>query len=175
MIESRDSTFDASFEAGDVVGLVRWLRGNGIDIWVDGGWCVDALLGRQTRAHRDLDIAVSHRDNPELRRLLLSRSYAEEYRDGSAAWMYVMKAPDGKEVDVHVFEYDERGNNIYGIEYPFGALTGTGVIDGQEVSCISAEWMFRFKTAYQPQEKDLRDVQALAERYGYIVPDTHRE
>ena len=29
----------------------------GIEVWVDGGWGIDALLGLETRAHRDLDLA----------------------------------------------------------------------------------------------------------------------
>lgn len=28
----------------------------GIRYWLDGGWGVDALVGRQTREHRDVDI-----------------------------------------------------------------------------------------------------------------------
>lgn len=30
----------------------------GLRTWVAGGWGVDALLGRQTRVHRDLDLAL---------------------------------------------------------------------------------------------------------------------
>jgi lincosamide nucleotidyltransferase A/C/D/E len=30
----------------------------GVRAWLDGGWAVDALLGRQTRLHSDLDLAV---------------------------------------------------------------------------------------------------------------------
>ena len=36
-----------------VVGL---LEADGIDVWLDGGWGVDALLGQQTREHDDLDL-----------------------------------------------------------------------------------------------------------------------
>jgi lincosamide nucleotidyltransferase A/C/D/E len=39
----------------------------GIEIWVDGGWGVDALLGEQTRPHKDLDIAIQQKDVPQLR------------------------------------------------------------------------------------------------------------
>ena len=41
-----------------VLDLYNWLNENNIAVWIDGGWCVDALLGRQTREHADLDIAV---------------------------------------------------------------------------------------------------------------------
>jgi lincosamide nucleotidyltransferase A/C/D/E len=86
-----------------------------------------------------------------------------------------MKNLEGLQVDVHVFEYDEYGKNVYGIEYPYGSLTGKGTLEGQEVNCVAPEWMFRFKTAYQPAEKDVSDVHALAIKYGLEVPESHRE
>ena len=84
-----------------------------------------------------------------------------------------MKNDNGKQVDVHAFEYDEVGKNVYGIEYPYGSLTGKGTINGQEVNCIAPEWMFKFKTAYEPKDKDKRDVNALADKFGYSVPSSH--
>ncbi|RAG83146.1 hypothetical protein DN069_23880 [Streptacidiphilus pinicola] len=54
------------------------------------------------------------------------------------------------------------------------ALTGTGVLVERTVRCVAPEWMFRFKTAYPPAEKDLWDVRALAEQYGSEIPATHR-
>jgi lincosamide nucleotidyltransferase A/C/D/E len=41
-----------------------------IDVCIDGGWGVDALLGRQTRKHEDLDIAIPHKDVMIVRTLL---------------------------------------------------------------------------------------------------------
>ena len=34
--------------------------------WIAGGWAVDLALGRQTRPHGDIDIAVLRRDQPAL-------------------------------------------------------------------------------------------------------------
>lgn len=160
--------------ADDILILYQWFAKNGITIWIDGGWCIDALLGRQTREHPDLDIAVHRKDNRQLRELLESKGYHEERRNDSAEWMYVMKNTDGKQVDVHAFEYDNDGNNTYGIEYPYGSLTGKGTINGHSVNCIAPEWMFKFKTAYEPQEKDLKDAQALAIKFGFELPNTHK-
>ena len=39
-----------------------FLNKNNIDVIIDGGWGVDALLGEQTRTHDDLDVAVQHED-----------------------------------------------------------------------------------------------------------------
>lgn len=45
-------------EAEEVLSLYNFLEENGIKIIIDGGWCTDALLEKQTRSHNDLDIAV---------------------------------------------------------------------------------------------------------------------
>jgi len=157
----------------DVLAVYDFLNQNHITIWVDGGWCIDALLGEQTREHADLDIAVHRKDNAKLRDLLETKGFQEQKRNDSAEWVYVMKNAEGKQVDVHAFEYNEVGKNVYGIEYPYGSLTGKGIINGQEVHCISPEWMFRFKTAYAPKDKDKKDVNALAHKFGYPVPVSH--
>lgn len=38
--------------------LYRLLLENGIQTWVVGGWGVDALYGKQTRSHKDLDLII---------------------------------------------------------------------------------------------------------------------
>ena len=63
--------------AEDVVAFVRLCKEHGIDIVIDGGWGVDALLGEQTRRHEDLDIAMQHADTTALRELLEARGYRE--------------------------------------------------------------------------------------------------
>jgi lincosamide nucleotidyltransferase A/C/D/E len=50
-----------------------------IDLHIDGGWGVDALLGRQTRTHADLDIAVNRQDVAQIRFLLDLKLKAIEY------------------------------------------------------------------------------------------------
>jgi lincosamide nucleotidyltransferase A/C/D/E len=156
-----------------VLDLYNWFNENGIAVWIDGGWCIDALFGKQTREHTDLDIAVHRKDNVKLRKLLENNGYKEEKRNDSSEFMYVMKNKNGKSVDIHVFEYDENGKNIYGIEYPFGSLMGIGIIDGCEVNCISPNFMFQFKTEYEPKEKDLHDVRILGEKFGFELPNRY--
>lgn len=51
----------------DVTEIVGGLAADGITVWVDGGWCVDALVGLELREHGDLDIAVSRADEKALR------------------------------------------------------------------------------------------------------------
>lgn len=39
----------------DVVEVFNALKDAGVDVWLDGGWAVDALLGKQTRPTRKTD------------------------------------------------------------------------------------------------------------------------
>ena len=78
-----------------------------------------------------------------------------------------MISEPGTSIDIHVFKYDQDGNNTYGIEYPFGSLTGTGTINGQSVNCIDPTFMLQFKTGYESKEKDLMDIRALCENFGF--------
>jgi hypothetical protein len=53
--------------AKDAIALYSLSEKEGIKVWIDGGWAVDALLGRQTRNHADLDIALETRFLERLR------------------------------------------------------------------------------------------------------------
>ena len=150
----------------DAIRIYQLLATHGIKVWVDGGFCVDALVGRATREHSDLDIAVERGDAERLCAVLATDGFSRLSREDSSAWSFVLS--DGRRnVDVHVFAYDESGKNVYGIEYPFGSLTGTGDIDGVKVACVAPEWMFRFKAAYPPTAKDIADLAALANHFGF--------
>ncbi len=154
-----------------VLRLYNWFKENGITVWIAGGWCTDALLGEQTREHDDLDIAVDRKNNMRLRKLLMDNGYSDINRDDSSEFMYVMQNEMGHAIDIHAFEYDKNGKVIYGIEFPFGSLSGTGIINGQEVNCIDPTFMFHFITCYEPREKDLQDVRALSDKYGFELPE----
>ncbi|MEU8275619.1 nucleotidyltransferase domain-containing protein [Microbispora bryophytorum] len=161
-------------DAETVCGIYDYLAEREVRIWIDGGWCVDALLGKQTREHPDLDVAVDHKDEVEFAALMQGLGYTKRRDGDDTAWNYVLTDGRGRSVDVHVFEYDESGKNVYGIAYPYGSLTGLGTIDGRAVGCVAPEWMFTFKTAYTPQDKDREDVHALGERFGFEIPPSHR-
>jgi lincosamide nucleotidyltransferase A/C/D/E len=42
--------------ADDVVELHALVQRAGVNVWIGGGWGIDALVGEQTRQHRDLDL-----------------------------------------------------------------------------------------------------------------------
>ncbi len=161
---------DADMSGDVVVQLLQLFEQHGIEVVVDGGWGVDALLGEQTRSHGDLDIALEHKDVPKLRALLETRGYGDVPRDDTRDCNFVMGDDQGHEIDFHSYTFDAHGKLVFGVEYPFDSLTGAGSIQGYPVTCISAEWMVKFHSGYELDENDYRDVSALCERFGLALP-----
>lgn len=168
-------TITPNMQVDDVVELLKLFDDYQVDVWVDGGWGVDALLGEQTRLHADLDIALAHQDVPALKALLARRGYREIPRDDSWECNFVLEDEQGRQVDVHACTFDADGNNIFGVTYPFDSLTGSGVIGGHPVKCISPDWMVKFHTGYKLDEHDYHDVKLLCERFGIEMPHEYDE
>ena len=161
--------------ASDVIEIVGLLRRNGIQVVVDGGWGVDALLGRQTRRHQDLDVAVQHSDVPRIRALLEARGYADVPQGDTWECNFVLGDGQGHLFDLHSCTFDEAGNNIYGVKYPYESLKGKGSIDGYPVKCITPEWMVKFHTGYKLDWNDYHDVDQLCRWFGIEIPKEYAE
>jgi len=156
--------------AETVAGLLGLFESNGLDVTIDGGWGVDALLGAQTRDHEDLDIALPHCQTVKLRESLGRIGYKEIPRDDTRECNFVLADDEGHEVDVHSYTFDENARNVFGVAYEPEHLTGKGMIQGHAVKCIAPEWLVRFHAGYEPDENDYRDVKALCERFGIALP-----
>lgn len=169
-------------EAADVVALLSDAEAEGIEAWVMGGWGVDALLGRETREHHDVDLLVEVKGLERFRLQLAGRGYRFAYvwweevlwvRD--AAWRSPLEEPTafvyrnagGDEVDVHVVRIDDAGaiEMLWRAPYAFTAegLAGAGTIGGHPVRCLTAELQRRAHTGYELPEHHLRDLQLLDE------------
>jgi lincosamide nucleotidyltransferase A/C/D/E len=168
------SADNPEMNAGDVIELVQLLNQNGIEVIIDGGWGVDALLGEQTRPHSDLDVAVEHKDVPRIRSLLEALGYTDVPRDDTRDCNFVLGDQDGHLFDIHSFTFDSMGKITFGVAYPFESLKGSGAINGHPVRCITPEWMVRFHTSYPLDEDDYHDVKLLCRKYGIEIPQEYR-
>lgn len=154
----------------DAVELLDLIESVGIEVYVDGGWGVDALLGRQTRPHLDLDIALPYRDVPLLRRLLIIAGFVQI--PTADAWEHNFVVHDEKlrRIDVHSYVLDDHGNNVGGVEYNGAHRTGTGSIAGRLVRCIPVDTMIEFHLGYELDENDFADVRALCQAFDRPLP-----
>jgi lincosamide nucleotidyltransferase A/C/D/E len=159
--------------AEDALAILQLFETNQIELHLDGGWGVDALLGQQTRPHADLDIVVQHKVVPRLRLLLETHGFKEIHRDDSWECNFVLENAHGHQVDVHSCTFDSAGNNIFGVAYPFDSLTGKGTINGHSVKCISPGWLVKFHTGYALDENDYHDVKLLCGAFNLPLPEDY--
>ena len=155
--------------ATEVLALLAALDAEGCPAWIGGGWGVDALAGRQTRPHRDLDVLVEAHRLDAVLELLTHRGYAVE-----TDWLPVrveLHRPGHGRIDVHpaVFAADgsARQSGLDGawFDYPAGCFVH-GVIDGVRVRCLSREQQVTFHTGYEPRDVDRHDLALLARLAG---------
>jgi lincosamide nucleotidyltransferase A/C/D/E len=163
--------------AGDVVAVLDCLERNGITAWVDGGWGIDALVGRATRRHEDLDLVVAQDDQAAARGALAGLGFEHDasVEPGLPARL-VLVASGGRHVDLHPVVFDERGNGwqplgggAYGI-YPAEGLTGTGEVNGRPVRCLTPELQLRHHLGYPPDDDDRHDLRLLADHFDVALP-----
>lgn len=164
-------------KAEDVVETIKLFKKADVNVWLDGGWGVDALLGKQTREHEDLDIVVQEKDLPQLRKLLEARGYKDVPRGDTSAWNFVLGDNAGRLIDIHAFTVDDEGNGFYGnkgLTYPAKSFQGQGKVNGFSVKCITAGQIVKFHTGYNPPEKHIKDIKALCKRFSIVLPPEYR-
>ncbi|MFZ3071291.1 MAG: nucleotidyltransferase family protein [Anaerolineaceae bacterium] len=160
----------ATMDATEVVRIVRLMDAHGIFLCLDGGWAVDALLGQQTRPHKDLDVALNHQDLPRLLELLEASGYRRFPTPGDWEHNFVLADEAGRRVDLHTYVMDSEGKIVGGVDYPPASLTGKGMILEQAVHCIEARWLVNFHTGYALDAEDYHDVRLLCEHFGFTLP-----
>jgi lincosamide nucleotidyltransferase A/C/D/E len=158
-----------------LMGLMQTIQRASLEIWLDGGWGVDALLGRQTREHRDVDIVIRTSDVPPLIDALGSLGF--DVQDGQVPNAFVLGNGAGLRVDVHAVVFDEQGNGIYRMQdgedwvYPAEGFEGRGIVGGLPVKCLSATTQVHCHAhGYEPAETDIHDMALLRERFGVKLP-----
>jgi lincosamide nucleotidyltransferase A/C/D/E len=85
----------------------------GIRVWIDGGWCVDSLVGTQTRDHDDLDVAVDRDDVDELVAVLTDVGYRHSANPESTDWNFVMTDDFGHNVECITAEVMLQSKTAY--------------------------------------------------------------
>jgi lincosamide nucleotidyltransferase A/C/D/E len=163
--------------APDVLEIVARLDEAGIPVWLDGGWGIDALLGAETRDHDDLDVVIALSDAEAAVVALGGLGYA--MAEDELPTRFVMRAAGDRRVDFHTVSFDADGGGIQQLQdgsswrYPPEGFSGHGQISGRVVACLTAEVQLLCHLGYPPDETDIRDVAALAGRFGLALPSPY--
>ncbi|MDX3006911.1 hypothetical protein PWY87_34920 [Kribbella solani] len=144
-----------------VLGLVGALEG--LEVWVDGGWGVDALVGRQTRVHGDLDLGVV-RDELERVVGVLNRLGYEvtdaRYPDVTLQLTHVV---EGHRVDLHPSTAVDGGTEQVDFDGDVRVIPPAveGWIGGVKVRCMPVEAQRRARQGYVLRAQDHHDLRLL--------------
>ena len=77
---------DEMVRAEEASDIYQRLVDNNIRVWLVGGWGIDALLGEETRPHKDLDIITVVDDVVPMRDLLGRDGYTLKELWSENAW-----------------------------------------------------------------------------------------
>ncbi len=148
----------------------------GVNVWIDGGWGVDALLGERTRRHQDLDIIVSWSDSRTLTEALFERGFVDVHTDDRKDRNFVMAHRSHGTIDFHVIDLVQGGGGVYGpgeIDWVISEseLNAEGSIGGRNVRCLSADYQVRSHSGYTLKDTDFADMSALRRRFGVELLD----
>ena len=93
----------------DLMKVIELLESSKITYWLDGGWGVDILAGKQTRCHRDIDIDFDAQQMEKLLDILLNSGYKID-----TDWRPVRIELYSEELgylDIHPFVLNEDGTS----------------------------------------------------------------
>jgi len=162
----------------EVLRVIDQLTAAGIRVWVDGGWGVDALVGRHTRRHDDLDLALPLVDVDRALRVLAALGY--HVVDDELPTRADLQADDDRRVDLHPLTFDTDRNGLQQLQdgsfgtYTADGLRGEGTIAGRRVDCLTPDLQIRFHLGYPPDDNDRHDVRLLTERFGLPLPSEYQ-
>lgn len=148
----------------DLMAVINLLEKSGIRYWIDGGWGVDILVGRQTRLHRDIDVNFDAQYTEKLLDMLLKYGY-EVDTDWKPVRIELYSSKLGY-LDIHPFILNEDGTSkqadLTGGYYEFEKdYFGNAFFEGKTIPCISLKGQKIFHSGYELREKDKHDILIL--------------
>ena len=169
--------------AEDVLYIYRRLSDNGIQTWLTGGWGIDALLGEQTRPHKDMDALLSLDDMVRMGELFSEDGYNRKKIWSENAWVldrwgnktataFVLQDKAERQFDVHAMRLDENGNGVPAwttlgdLVFMEKDLAGNGIIAGFPIKCITPKMQVTCHRGYELPDQHILDLQRLHERFG---------
>ncbi len=148
----------------DLMTIINLLEDSNIKYWIDGGWGVDILAGKQTRNHRDIDVDFDAQHTEELLKILLKYGY-EVDTDWKPVRIELYSEKYGY-LDIHPFILNEDGTSkqadLEGGFYEFEKdFFSNAIFEGKTIPCISLKGQKIFHSGYELRDKDKQDISVL--------------
>lgn len=160
----------------DACEIIELAVSNNIELFIDGGWGIDALLGFETRLHNDIDLFVEKRYYKRFIEIIRNKGFCEKTEEYSNENHSVWKDSYDRIIDLHCFEYTSDQNIKYeGEIYSANVFSGKGIIGHIEVNCIEPESQVAFHLGYEHDKDDIHDVLLLCKAFDIPIPNEYTE
>ena len=172
---SRETGAVALLEVADTLEAAR------VRYWLAGGWGVDALLGRQTRPHRDLDIIIDEFESnePRARHALEAIGFRHVKFDMGGIWMPLRSTLDddsGHKVELMGIDWSRltsamdsgagHEDTTSESDDRVGEVFTEGTVNGRKVPCLSARVQRLFHTGFHLEPGGRHNVDLLESGIG---------
>jgi lincosamide nucleotidyltransferase A/C/D/E len=148
----------------DLLVVVGCLESEGVGYWLAGGWGVDALTGRQTRRHKDIDCVIDdfEHNEPKVRGALLALGFRHMGMDEGGVWMprrSNFEDAAGHRVELLNIDWDHL-RDVFSLdpqrdpaaswtsEILAGEMLAVGSIDDRRLPCLTAAAQLLFHSGF---------------------------
>jgi lincosamide nucleotidyltransferase A/C/D/E len=164
--------------------VIEGLESEGIPYWLAGGWGVDALLGRRTRRHKDIDVVIDDfaQNEPKARQALLALGFNHVNFDEAGMWMPTrsnFEDDAGHQIEVLGIDWERVGSALDFVPKPgsksvreecAGQVFTIGTMDGRRVPCLSSAAQLLFHTGFSLEPAGRLNVSLLCSELGKTAP-----
>ncbi len=160
--------------------VVESLEHLGLGYWLAGGWGVDALVQRQTRRHKDIDIIIEdfERNEPKARQAFLALGFDHVKMDQGGVWMpWRSNFEDraGHRIELLAIDWAHL-NDVFSLapepRHPMssqdlaGEVLTVGTLNGRSIPCLTRSAQLLFHTGFPLENAGTTDVSLLQTEFG---------
>ena len=168
----------------ELVLVIDSLEAEGMPYWLAGGWGVDALVGRRTRPHKDIDVVIEDFDQnePRVRKVFQALGFEHVAMDRGGVWMPSrsnFEDSAGHRIELLAIDWDhlrrafdqdpERSSQS---DAQPGDLARevfcTGMIQGRKLPCLTVPAQLLFHTGFPLESAGQNDVSLLRTELGPV-------
>lgn len=163
--------FAPHMSSSDVLEIAAALDGARVRYWLAGGWGIDALIGSQTRDHRDLDLVIDREDTARALDAVTARGFRHmpavpdnAHREVPGALMpfrELLQDDRRRTIDMHPVDLATWPEG--------GSLTdrfAVGSLRGRELRCLSVAAQRAAHQGFQLSQAHIADLESLDGHFG---------
>jgi len=164
----------------ELVLVVESFENMGLPYWLAGGWGVDALVQRQTRRHKDIDIIIEdfEHNEPKARQAFLALGFDHVKMDQGGMWMpWRSNFEDraGHRIELlaidwahlrDVFALAAERPNPTSTKDLTGEVLTVGMLNGRPIPCLTRNAQLLFHTGFPLEDAGTTDVSLLHTEFG---------